>query len=117
MLLSEMVEGLGCEEILHLDGHRSRRIDTGFAADLMSEVLAFCGHGALLITGLTSVQSVHTADVADLSAILFVNGKRPGPEVVSLAKELEMPLFTTKLTMYEVCSRLHRLGLLPSTKA
>lgn len=116
MRLSEIVDRLGCEELVAVDGQCAKEIPAGFAADLMSEVLAFCGHGALLITGLASVQSVHTADVADLAAILFVNGKRPAREVVSLARERELPLLTTPLTMYEVCGRLHDIGLEPSTK-
>jgi len=47
----------------------------------MSEVLAFCGHGPLLVTGLTNLQSVHTAEVVDAQAILYVNDKRPDAQV------------------------------------
>lgn len=117
MLLSEVVEILGCGEPLVGDGARRTRLQGCFAADLMSEVLAFCGHGALLVTGLTNVQCVHTADVVDLHAILFVNGKRPDPQVLALAEERGIPLLSTPLTMYEACGRLHRSGLTASTKA
>ena len=73
----------------------------------MSEVLAFCGHGALLVTGLTNVQSVHTAEVVDAQAILYVNGKRPDEQVLALARARGLPLLSTTLTMYEACGRLH----------
>ena len=117
MLLSEVIDLLGCEELLALDSLRQLDITACFAADLMSEVLAFCGHGAMLVTGLTNIQSVHTADMADLHAIVFVNGKRPEAQVLALARERGIPLLTTKLTMFEVCGRLHEKGVAASRKA
>ena len=50
MLLAEIVTLLGCTDLLALDGAGGREIGGCFAADLMSEVLAFCGHGPLLVT-------------------------------------------------------------------
>ncbi len=111
-----VIELLGCEAIDEETVCPSLEIDACFAADLMSDVLAFCGPGALLMTGLASIQSVHTADVADLSAILFVNGKRPPQTVVELARERGIPLLTTTLSMFEACGILYWQGLLPSSK-
>lgn len=116
MLLAEIVALLGCTKLLALDPAGEPEIDGCFAADLMSEVLAFCGHGALLVTGLTNVQSLHTAEVVDVRAILYVNGKRPEPQVLALALERGLPLLSTPLTMYEACGRLHAGGLSASTK-
>ena len=116
MLLAEIVALLGCTELLGLDLAGGPEIDGCFAADLMSEVLAFCGHGALLVSGLTNVQSVHTADVVDVRAILYVNGKRPEESVLALARGRGLPLFSTTLTMYEACGRLHQGGLPASVK-
>jgi hypothetical protein len=111
MLLAEVVTLLGCTELLVLDGAGSREIAGCFAADLMSEVLAFCGHGPLLVTGLTSSQSAHTAEVVDAQAVLYVNGKRPDDQVLALARARGLPLLSTALTMYEACGRLHGAGL------
>jgi predicted transcriptional regulator len=116
MLLAEIVTLLGCTELLTLDGALGRKISGCFAADLMSEVLAFSGHGALLVTGLTNLQSAHTAEVIDAQAILYVNGKRPDEQVMALARARGLPLLTTTLTMYEACGRLHGAGLAVSTK-
>ncbi len=116
MHLSEVATLLGCEEVLLEGPAAGTEIRGCFAADLMSEVLAFASHGAVLLTGLTSVQSVHTADVADLHAIVFVNGKRPDPTVVAVARERGLPLLSTRLTMYEACGRLHARGLPASVK-
>lgn len=88
-----------------------------FAADLMSDVLAFSAPNALLITGLTSVQSIHTAHVADCVGILFVSGKRPSPEALQLARDMSIPLLSTTRSMFEACGILSASGLVGSTRA
>ena len=115
MRLAEIAGLVGGTGLPKEDGNVE--IDGCFAADLMSEVLAFCGHGALLVTGLTSVQSVHVADVVDVRAILFVNGKEPDAQAAAHARGRGLPLLSTPLTMYEACDRLGRAGLSASTKA
>ena len=116
MVLVDIVALLGCTELLVFDRPDSREISGCFAADLMSEVLAFCDHGAMLVTGLTNVQSVQTAEVVDLHAILYINGKRPDEQVLALARARSLPLLSTHLTMYQACGRLHEGGLPASTK-
>ncbi len=87
-----------------------------FAADLMSDVLAFSSPDALLLTGLTSVQSVHTAHVADCVGIVFVSGKGPSPEALQLARDMSIPLLSTARTMFEACGILSASGLAGSTR-
>ncbi len=82
-----------------------------FAADLMSDVLAFSPAGAVLVTGLASIQSVHTANVADLRAIVFVHDKRPPAPAVEAARQKKIPLLTTGKSMFEACSVLFSHGL------
>jgi predicted transcriptional regulator len=82
----------------------------------MSDVLAFSRPGALLVTGLVSPQSAHTADVADLAAVLFISGKQPSEPVIMLAREKGIPLMTTPLSMFEACGRLFRAGLAPAAR-
>jgi predicted transcriptional regulator len=77
----------------------------------MSEVLASAHPGALLITGLTNIQSVRTADVADISAILYVRGKRPNEKTIQLAREKKIVLIATALGMFEACGILRDHGL------
>ena len=117
MLLAEIVALLGCTELVALDEAGGREIAGCFAADLMSEVLAFSGHGPLLVTGLTNMQSLHTAEVIDARAILYVNDKRPDAQVLDLARTRGLPLLSTALSMYEACGRLHEGGLPVSAKA
>jgi len=89
----------------------SMEVKTAAASDGMSEVLASPHPGALLITGLTNVQSVRTADVADMSAILYVRGKRPGEKTIELAREKKIVLIATALGMFDACGILRNHGL------
>ena len=116
MLLSEVGALLGCEAMSGEGEWPPLDIESCFAADLMSEVLAFCPPRALLVTGLVSVQAVHTADLADLAAIVFVNDKQPPPPVIALAVERGIPLLRTKLGMYAACGELHRRGVKPACR-
>jgi len=67
-------------------------VNYAFASDLMSDVLTIEGSGILLITGLTNLQAVRTAEMADISHIVFVRDKHATEEMVSLAVENNMVL-------------------------
>ena len=86
-------------------------VDRCFSADLMSDVLGRTHANGILITGLTNPQAVRTADIADIKAVCVVRGKVPEPDTVALAKQKDIPLFTTKLTMFEACGILYQNGL------
>ena len=89
----------------------NQQIQMGCGADLMSDVLAFTHEGTLLMSGLTNPQVVRTAEMAGITAIVFVRGKIPSPETVSLANEKNIPLIASKYTMFETCGRLYQVGL------
>jgi len=86
-------------------------VDRCFSADLMSDVLGRSHANGILITGLTNPQAVRTADIADIKAVCVVRGKTPEEQTVALAKQKDIPLFTTKLTMFEACGVLYGKGL------
>ncbi|KXS36727.1 MULTISPECIES: DRTGG domain-containing protein [unclassified Candidatus Frackibacter] len=80
-------------------------------ADLMSDVLTFSAENTLLLTGLTKPQVIRTAEMLELSAIIFVRGKKPNEQTVQLAKESGIPLLYTEKPLYETCGRLYEAGL------
>jgi predicted transcriptional regulator len=108
--LQQVADLLDCE-ILSGQDRLKREIDRGFAADLMSDVLAFAPHGALLITGLSSSQSVQTAEIADMGAVLLVSNKRPGDDALAIARRRGLPLLLTAHGMFEACGLLLQHGL------
>ena len=86
------------------------------ASDLMSDALAFMKPGSLLLTGLVHPQSIRTAEITDLAAIVFVRGKTPSSDAIELAKEVGIPLIASPYGMYEMCGRLYQAGLEPVMK-
>jgi predicted transcriptional regulator len=86
-------------------------LKTAFAADLMSDVLAFARSGCLLITGLTTPQSVRTAFALDIAAIIICRGKMPQNHAIEAAKEHNIPIIRTKYIMFETCGILYRAGM------
>jgi len=86
-------------------------VTTAFAADLMSDVLAFAKSGSMLLTGLTNTQVVRIANVLDIAAIIIVRGKKLPAETVELAKELHIPVLATKYIMFETAGRLYTQGI------
>jgi predicted transcriptional regulator len=117
MRLRELTGLLVCEVVWGDRLVDDVEVEACFAADLMSDVLAFSQPGALLITGLISIQSAHTADVADLAAILYVAGKRPSGPVLELAVQKGIPLLTTRLSMFETSGILYQAGLKAAHRA
>ncbi len=105
--LIEIIEGTLVTN--HID--LSREVKGGFGADLMSDVLASIQPEAVLVTGLCNPQVVRTAQMADVSAIVLVRGKRPPIETIRLANEESVPLISTPYGMFEICGRLHDAGL------
>ena len=88
-------------------------IKIAFAADLMSDVLAFtfAKEGSLLITGLTNPQIIRTAYTIDIAAVILVRGKIPPEETIRLARELDIPLLSTEYTLFEASGRLYAKGI------
>jgi predicted transcriptional regulator len=108
--LAEIKDVLRCE-VLAGEGHLATDVETVVASDGMSEILAFASPGALMMTGLTNVQSVRTADIANVCAIVYIRGKRPDEKTLGLARERNIPVLATRLGMFDACGILHELGL------
>ena len=98
MKLADVKDILQCEVLLG-ENALSIDIETVVASDGMSEILAFACPEALMITGLTNIQSVRTADIADVRAIVYIRGKRPGSDALALAREKNIPVLATDLGM------------------
>jgi hypothetical protein len=86
-------------------------VDYAFSSDLMSDVLAFASKKTLLLTGLTNAQVIRTAEMIDVSAIIFVRNKKPDAEIIKLAMENKMILMNTEDTLYAASGKLYNAGL------
>jgi hypothetical protein len=93
-----------------------QEIQCGGGADLMSDVLALMEPNSILLSGLTTLQVVYTAEMSGVMAICFVRGKRPPPEAIELARARGIVLMATRLPMFESCGRLYKAGLKGSSE-
>jgi hypothetical protein len=79
------------------------------AADLMSDVLVDARPGFVLVTGLMNVQVIRTAAIADLAAVVFARGKPVPADVVDLARQMNVPVFASRRSLFEAAGRLYDL--------
>lgn len=102
-------------EVLSSEDHLDQAVEHVECTDLMSQVLAFVKSGNLLLTGLTNIQVINTANISGLIGVVFVRGRSPSKEVIAKAKAIGLPLLLTSYSMYEAAGRLYTNGLPGST--
>ena len=95
------------EEFINAD------IRHGVAGDLMSDVLTLDADHLLLVTGLSNTQTLRTAEMADITCILFVRGKVVTPEMKEIAEDNDMVLLECRYSMYKAVGMLYEAGLKP----
>jgi hypothetical protein len=90
-------------------GWEQINIETVFASDLMSDVLMSDRDDMLLITSLSTEQSIRSAGIVGSEAVIIANNKTVTEGMVELAREQDIALFCTRFPKYESCVRLGRL--------
>lgn len=80
-------------------------------SDMMSDVLAFVKNQAVLLTGLVNAQVIRTAEMMDMRCIVFVRGKEPSADMLSLAEETGIVVMSSPVRMFEACGKLYAHGL------
>jgi predicted transcriptional regulator len=113
LTLEEIAHVLDARALCGGDKLQEIVIPGAYASDLMSDVLALCTPGALLITGLTNIQIVRTAQMLDIPGVLFVRGKTPMQETIALAGESGISLLVTNMSLFQVCGILYADGIKP----
>lgn len=103
----DLVEG----KVICAAGDGEREIESAFSSDLMSDVLTLLTDNMLLITGLSNIQAIRTAEMADIPQILFVRDKQPNEKMIALAEESGISLISTRFSMYRASGILYKKGL------
>jgi anti-sigma regulatory factor (Ser/Thr protein kinase) len=111
MTLKDVQRLLEADPVGREEVHLDRQVASACGSDLMSDVLAFGRPGEILLTGLTNAQSVRTADIIGAIAVVYIRGKKPDEECLSLAEQKGIPLLSTRKMMYEACGILYSHGL------
>lgn len=98
-------------ELLAGESSIDMEVNFVFGCDLMSDVLAFVSGETILLTGLTNIHVIRTAEVLDIKCIIFVRGKTPDNQVIELAEQKGICLMSTKHIMFTACGILYSHGL------
>lgn len=111
MKLSEIKDLLNAE-VLCGDKCLNREISTCFACDLISEMLIHVKPRSLLVTSLMNAHVIHTAQVMDASAVVFVGGKKPDESVIKNGEANSIPILATEHLIFDCCGMLFANGIL-----
>lgn len=91
----------------------SQDVETVFASDLMSDVLTVDVDKVLLLTGLNNIQTVRTAEVADIGVVMIARGKEITPDMIALAEENNIVLLECKYSLFKTSGILYENGVKP----
>lgn len=111
MKISTIADLLGAQ-VIYGEDIMENEVHSACGCDMMSDVLAFVKDQAVLLTGLCNQQVVRTAVMMDMRCIVFVRGKKPTEDMISLAEEAGIAMLTTDLRMYVACGLLYANGLM-----
>ena len=115
MRICEIMELLSAKPLTE-DCDESLEVSCACASDMMSDVLAFPKEHMGLLTGLINPQVMRTADMLDIRLVIFVRGKQPGAETMSMARETGLTVLATPLTLNIASGVLYLHGLRDGTK-
>ncbi len=86
-------------------------VTTGYASDLLSDVLAHAPAGAVLVTAQAHLNVIAVASHVGLAAVVFTGGVEPSAEVLQRAVEEGIPSFRSNCPTFDVAGRLYAVGL------
>ena len=118
MKLSEIIKKYECK-VYTPSILKDKEVKFGFCSDLMSDALIILNsvkdprilEESILITGLSTNQSIRTAEMLDVDVVLLVRGKIPSMKVIDLALESNVLLLSTELTMFNISGHLFKDGV------
>ncbi len=91
----------------------SREVEHAFSSDLMSDVLTGDYHKTILVTGLSNLQSIRTAEMSDISEVIIGRDKEVSQDMIDLALENEIVLIQSSYSIYRISGLLYEAGLKP----
>lgn len=91
-----------------------REVNTAYAGDMLSDVLALGRQPDVLLTGLLNPQVIRTAEMLDTACVVFVRGKEPTEQILALADKCGICILTIPGEMFGACGLLFEAGLKPA---
>ena len=88
-----------------------RELQTAFAGDMLSDVLALGQQPDVLLTGLVNPQVIRTAEMLDTACVVFVRGKEPTQAILDLADSCGVAVITADMDLFEASGVLFGAGI------
>jgi predicted transcriptional regulator len=111
MTLKEVADLLSARVLQGSQDELGVTVSKAAASDLMSDILARLVSADLMLTGLTTTQTIRTASVAGINCVVICRGKVVPESITELAKEEGIVLMVCDLTLFEACGLLYEKGL------
>jgi len=105
--LTDLLNG----NMLNISTNVELSLETIVASDLMSDVLTLENEPDILVTGLANTQCIRTAEMADIPFVIIAKGKKVSQEIIELAREGDISLISTNLSVYKCCGLLYTHGV------
>jgi hypothetical protein len=99
--------------VLTPDLDMSREVIHAFSSDLMSDVLTGDHYKTVLLTGLSNLQALRTAEMSDIDQVIIARNKKVSQEMIDLAKESNIVLIQSKYSLYRISGILYNEGIKP----
>jgi serine kinase of HPr protein (carbohydrate metabolism regulator) len=110
--IKEIIEKINGSLVCGIDKIESD-VEYAFASDLMSDVLTVNRQNLLLITGLGNLQAIRTAEISDISFLIFARNKKVTTDMKEIAEENGMVLIESPLSMFKISGELYQSGIKP----
>jgi hypothetical protein len=110
MTIEEII-GLVDGKVICCEGRLANSVEYAFASDLMSDVLTLEKENFVLITGLANLQAIRTAEMSDISCIIFARDKKIGEEMVTVARENNILLAECPYSVFKISGVLYQGGI------
>ncbi|MDD2495789.1 MAG: DRTGG domain-containing protein [Tissierellia bacterium] len=109
MKSSELAKSLNLT--LLVDVESEIHIEGVYIGDLLSIVMAKAKNNYAWITIQTHINIIAVAELLELSCIIIVENMEVDNDTLDKAKELNIPIFKTEKTAYEIACILYDMGI------
>lgn len=109
MLLESLAKSLNLKP--RTDGRAGVEVTSGYASDLLSDVLARAKNGTLWITNQKHQNVIGVAVMLDLAGVVMAGGIEPDQNSLEKAVEENVPLYTSDMTMFDLVGKLYESGV------
>ena len=110
MKLQKIIDKLGLEVAVDAGG-LDREVETCYASDLLSDVMANAAADSLWVTVQTHANVSAVCSLNDLAGVIIVKGKRPTEETLAKAQEEGVSIFLTPENTFDIVGALYELGI------